>query len=81
VVAAAAAGGKIPPVVELSDSPVRQPTVIESATSKKPRGGAAASKKRSQPARKRKKPKPEVKDKLPPKGRKVIKRKATEVDG
>jgi hypothetical protein len=49
-------------------------------------GRAAASKKRSQPgpsepAQKRKKLELVAKDQLPPKGKKVIKSKATEVDG
>jgi hypothetical protein len=34
-----------------------------------------------EPTQKRKKPEPLLKDKLPPKGKKVIKRKATKVDG
>jgi hypothetical protein len=59
---------------------------MEPATSKKPRGRAAASKKRSQPVpaeltQKQKKLEPMVKDKLAPKGKKVVKRKATKVDG
>jgi hypothetical protein len=84
---AAAAGGRIPLVVVLLDSLVRQLAVAEPATSKKPGGEAIASKKRSQPApaepaHKRKKPEPVAKDNLSPKGgKKVIKRKTTEVDG
>jgi hypothetical protein len=86
VAAEAAAGGTIPPVVMLPDSLAREPAAPEPARPEKPGGGASASKKRSQsapsePAQKRKKPKPMVKDQLPPKGKKVTKRKATEVDG
>jgi hypothetical protein len=87
VAAAAAARGRIPPVVVLPDSPVRQPAAIEPETSEKPGGGVANSKKRAQPSskesvKKRKRPEPAAKADIPPKqGKKVIKQKAIEVDG
>jgi hypothetical protein len=87
VAAAAVAGGRIPLVVVLLDSPVWQPAETDPAMLKKPGGEATASRKRSQsasaePTHKWKKPEPAAKDNLPPKGgKKVTKRKATEVDG
>jgi hypothetical protein len=86
VTAAATARCMIPPVVVLPDSPARESAALEPARLEKPGGGAAASKKRSQsapsePAQIRKKPEPVVRHQLPPKGKKVIKRKAMEVDG
>jgi hypothetical protein len=50
VAAAAAAGGKISPVVEVPDTSERQPAAPKSATSKRPGGRTAAPKKRAQPA-------------------------------
>jgi hypothetical protein len=80
VAAAASARGVIPPVVEVSDSLAWEPAASEPARLEKSEGGVAASKKRSQPAP----PDPAQKQKkgpLPPRVKKVVKRKATEVDG
>jgi hypothetical protein len=49
VAAEAAAGGTIPPVVMLPNSPAQELAALEPARKEKPGGGAAASKKRSQP--------------------------------
>jgi hypothetical protein len=86
VAAATAARGRAYPVVALPDSLMQQLATSEKVMPKKPEGGAIASKRKAQPAqeepvKKQKKPEPAAKADLPPKGgRKVIKRKATEVD-
>jgi hypothetical protein len=86
VATAAVTGGKISMVVEVPDSPERQPAAPKPATSKRPRGGTAAPKKRTQPAppeptQKQKKTELAAKDQLPPKAKKVVKRQATAVVG
>jgi hypothetical protein len=80
----AAAGGKISPVVDAPDSLERLLAALKPAASKKPGGGMAAPKKRTQlaplePAQKWKRNEPAVKDLLPPKAKKVVKRQAIAV--
>jgi hypothetical protein len=86
VAIAAAAGGKISPIVDVPNSPERSPAAPKPAALRKPGGGAAAPKKRAQPdapelAQKQKKTKPAAKDLLPPKVKKVVKRQAIAVAG
>jgi hypothetical protein len=86
VAAAAAARGKISPVVDVPDSPERSPAASKPAAPRKPGGGTSAPKKRAQPApaesaQKWERTKPVAKDLLPPKAKKVVKRQATAVAG
>jgi hypothetical protein len=91
VAAAAAAGAQAIPVVDLLASPEQPPVVPEPAASKPddPEGAgsrAPSAKRRIQPApvepaEKRKKAEPAVKNLLPPRAKKVIKRRATAVAG
>jgi hypothetical protein len=91
VATAAAAGAQVAPIVDLPDSPERPPIALEPVApmSTAPEGagsGAAAAKKRNQlaptePARKRKKTEPTAKSLLPPKVKRVVKRRATVVAG
>jgi hypothetical protein len=79
VAAVAAAGGKIPPIVEVLDSPKWQPAESKLATSREPGDRTTAPKKRTrpalpEPAQKRKKIELAVKDQLPPKAKKMVKR-------
>jgi hypothetical protein len=87
VAAAAAAGAQATPIMDLPDSPERhlvspEPVTTKPAALEGARSGAAAAKRRSQPAPlepavKQKKIEPAAKSLLPPKGKKVVKRRAT----
>jgi hypothetical protein len=91
VAAAAVVGAQATPIVDLSDSPERhlvapEPVAMKPATPEGTGSRAAAAKRRSQPALpepavKRKKAEPAAKSLLPPKGKRVVKRRATAVAG
>jgi hypothetical protein len=91
VAAVAATGAQAPPIVDLPESPEQPPVSPEPATSKpadpEGTGGRAAGTKRgnqpapTKPAEKRRKAEPATKSLLPPKMKKVIKRRATIVAG
>jgi hypothetical protein len=82
VAAAGAAGVQAPPTVDLPESPEQRPIALELADREEARGEPVGAKRRAQPAlnapaKKRKKPKPVVKDLCHPKMKKVTKRRAT----
>jgi hypothetical protein len=91
VAAIAAAGAQATPIVDLPDSPERHlvapvPVTTKTAAPEGTGSGAAATKRRSQPAPlepavKRNKAEPAAKILLPPKGKRVVKRRATAVAG
>jgi hypothetical protein len=91
VAAAAAAGAQAIPIVDLPTSPEQPPVAPEPAASKpddpKGAGSRVAGTKRgiqpapAEPAAKRKKAEPAAKSLLPPRIKKVIKRRATAVAG
>jgi hypothetical protein len=91
VAAAAAAGAQAIPIVDLPVSPEQPPVVLEPAASKlddpEESGSRAPSAKRMiqpapvEPAEKRKKVEPAVKNMLPPRTKKVIKRRAAAMAG
>jgi hypothetical protein len=91
VAAVAAAGAQAPPIVDLPESPEQPLVSPEPATSKladpEGTGGRAAGTKRgnhpapTEPAEKRKKAEPATRSLLPPKMKKVTKRRATTVAG
>jgi hypothetical protein len=86
VAAAAAAGAQAPPTVDLLESPEQHPVASEPKVHEETGGGLAGSKRRAQPApgepaEKRRRPKPAMKDQRRPKTKKVVKRRATAIAG
>jgi hypothetical protein len=86
VAAAAAAGAQVPPTVDLPESPEQHPVASEPADREDAGGEPAGTKRRArpaldEPAEKRRKSEPVVKDLRRPKMKKVIKRRAAAVAG
>jgi hypothetical protein len=82
----AAAGAQAPPTVDLPESPEQHHVAPEPAVHEEAGGGPAGAKRRAQPApdepaEKRRRPEPAMKDLRHPKTKKVIKRRATAVAG
>jgi hypothetical protein len=86
VAAAAAGGARVPPTVDLPESPEQHPVAPEPADREDVGGDLAGTKRSAQqtlnePAEKRRKLEPAVKDLHRPKVKKVIKRRSTAVAG
>jgi hypothetical protein len=86
VAAAAAAGVRAPPIVDLPESPEPHPVASEPADREEAGSEPAGAKRRAQPAssepaEKHMKPEPAAKDLCRPKTKKVAKRRATAIAG